>query len=116
MCACVCERGDTYVDVDVDVRGQACQGVDINVVITELWGGRPGGCAGGGGGGGGGGRCNCKWKKVSCWLQNAIWIKIMEEEAALPVWTHSKLKQKLHTHTRKNWIVNMQQLGFGSRP
>lgn len=83
------------------MRGQACQGVDINVVITELWGGRPGGCAGGGGGGGGG-RRNCKWKKVSCWLQNAIWIKIMEGEAALPGWTQSKSKQSdTHTHTTK---------------
>ena len=82
-------RPHTYVDIDVDVRGQAGQGIDINVVITELWGGGPSRCAGGGSGSRGR-RCNCKWKKVSCWLQNAILIKILEGEEALPGWMQSK--------------------------
>lgn len=40
----------TYVDIYIDVWSQACQGIHIDVVVTELWRGGPSGCAGGGGG------------------------------------------------------------------
>lgn len=40
----------TYIDIYIDVWSQACQSIHIDVVVTELWGGGPSGCAGGGGG------------------------------------------------------------------
>lgn len=71
---------NTYVDIDVDVWSQACQGIHVNVMVTELWGGGPSGCASGGGSSRGGGR-SCKWNKVSCWSQNARLIKITRKKA-----------------------------------
>ncbi len=41
---------NTYVDIYIDVWSQACQGIHIDVVVTELWGWGPSGCASGGGG------------------------------------------------------------------
>lgn len=69
---------NTYVDIYIDVRGQACQGIHIDVVVTELWGGGPGGCASGGGGSWRR-RRSCKWNKVSCRSQNTILIKIIRK-------------------------------------
>lgn len=45
-----CSVLNTYIDIYIDVWGQASQGIHIDVVITELWGWRPGGCASCGGG------------------------------------------------------------------
>jgi len=45
----VCAHVNTYVDVYIDVWSQAGQGIHIDVVVTELWGRGPSGCASGGG-------------------------------------------------------------------
>lgn len=57
---------NTYVGTDIDVWRQACQGVHIDIVVTELRSGRPSSCTSGGSSSLGWGR-SCKWNKVSCW-------------------------------------------------
>ena len=78
--------------MDVDGGGQPGQGVHIDVMVAELRGGGSGGCAGGGGGRRRGG--SCKWKKVSCWLQNANVIKIQEREAELTDSMNQKINKR----------------------
>lgn len=39
---------NTYVGIDINVWRQACQSVHIDIVVTELRGGRPSSCTSGG--------------------------------------------------------------------
>lgn len=41
---------NTYIGVDINVWSQACQGIHIDIMVTELWGGRPSSCTSCGGG------------------------------------------------------------------
>ena len=93
------ELAYTYGDIYIDVWSQACQSIHIDVMVTELWGGGPGGCAGGGGSCWGWGR-SCKWNKVSCWTQNANLIKITRK----PDWKANINKKETHkTKLFKEW-------------
>lgn len=40
---------NTYIDIYIDVWSKPCQGIHIDVMVTELWGRGPSGCASGGG-------------------------------------------------------------------
>ena len=74
-CAFVFRGCNTYIDIYIDVWSQASQGVHIDVMVTELWGWGPSGCAGGGGCSWGWGR-SCEWDKVPCWTKDYNGINI----------------------------------------
>ncbi len=61
---------ETNIDVDVDVWGQASQGVHIDVMVAELWCGWPSRRTGRGGGRSW--RSSCKWNRIYSWL-NRKW-------------------------------------------